>query len=67
MAGTFFGRAMTAPARAAAALFTDLPFTGQVNLLTSSSFDYDGTAALGRQRRARGGVRLDRRGRRAAR
>jgi hypothetical protein len=38
-AGTFFGRAMTAPARAAAALFSDLPFTGQVNLLTSSSFN----------------------------
>ena len=40
--GTFFGRAMTAPARAAAALFTDLPFTGQVNLLTSSSFNSTG-------------------------
>jgi hypothetical protein len=39
MAGTFFGRAMTAPARAAAALFTDLPLTGKVNLLTSSSFN----------------------------
>jgi hypothetical protein len=36
---TFFGRAMTAPGRAAAALFTDVPFTGQVNLLTSSSFN----------------------------
>jgi hypothetical protein len=42
MAGTFFGRAMTAPARAAAALFTDLPLTGEVNLLTSSSFDSAG-------------------------
>ncbi len=42
MTGTFFGRAMTAPARAAAALFTDLPFTGEVNLLTSSSFDSAG-------------------------
>jgi hypothetical protein len=42
MTGTFFGRAMTAPARAAAALFTDLPLTGQVNLLTSSSFDSAG-------------------------
>jgi hypothetical protein len=37
--GTFFGRDMTAPARAAAAPFSDLPFTGQINLLTSSSFD----------------------------
>ena len=36
---TFFGHAMTAPARAAAALFKDLPLTGQINLLTSSSFD----------------------------
>jgi hypothetical protein len=42
IAGTFFGRAMTAPARAAAALFTDLPLTGEVNLLTSSSFDSAG-------------------------
>ena len=42
MTGTFFGRAMTAPARAAAALFTDLPLTGEVNLLTSSSFDSAG-------------------------
>jgi hypothetical protein len=40
--GTSFGRAMTAPARAAAALFTDVPFTGQVNLLTSSSFNTPG-------------------------
>jgi hypothetical protein len=31
-----------APARAAAALFTDLPLTGEVNLLTSSSFDSAG-------------------------
>jgi hypothetical protein len=42
MPGTFFGRAMTAPARAAAALFSDLPLTGEVNLLTSSSFDSAG-------------------------
>ena len=40
--GTFFGRAMTAPGRAAAALFADLPFTGQVNLMTSSSFEKTG-------------------------
>jgi hypothetical protein len=37
--GMFFGRAMAAPARAAASLYSELPFTGQVNLLTSSSFD----------------------------
>ncbi|MGE5359930.1 MAG: TonB-dependent receptor [Bacteroidales bacterium] len=34
-----FARAVGSPARAASALFDDLPFTGQVNLLTASSFD----------------------------
>ena len=38
-AAEMFGRAMAAPARVAAALFADVPFTGQVNLLTSSTFD----------------------------
>jgi hypothetical protein len=37
--GAFFGRAMTAPVRAAASLFTEAPLSGQVNLLTTSSFD----------------------------
>ncbi len=38
--GAFFGRAMTAPVRAAAALFNEAPpLTGQVNLLTTSTFD----------------------------
>jgi hypothetical protein len=36
---TVFGRAMAAPARVAAALFNENPFTGQVNLLTTSTFD----------------------------
>jgi hypothetical protein len=35
----FFGRTMTAPVRAAASLFDDGPLSGQVNLLTTSSFD----------------------------
>jgi hypothetical protein len=34
-----FGRAVGTPARYATALFTELPFTGQINLLTSTSFD----------------------------
>jgi hypothetical protein len=34
-----FGRAMSAPARAAVALFADAPLTGQFNLLTTSTFD----------------------------
>jgi hypothetical protein len=33
-----FGRAMAAPARAAVSLLADVPFTGSVNLLTSSAF-----------------------------
>ena len=37
--GAFFGRAMTAPVRAAASLFSEAPLTGQVNLLTTSTFD----------------------------
>jgi len=37
--GAFFGRAMTAPVRAAASLFTETPLNGQVNLLTTSTFD----------------------------
>jgi outer membrane receptor protein involved in Fe transport len=36
---TLFGRAMSAPARLTAALFNENPFTGQVNLLTTSTFD----------------------------
>jgi hypothetical protein len=35
----FFGRAVTAPVRAAASLFADAPLNGQVNLLTTSTFD----------------------------
>jgi outer membrane receptor for ferrienterochelin and colicin len=34
-----FGRAVSAPARAAVALFADAPLTGQFNLLTTSTFD----------------------------
>jgi hypothetical protein len=36
---TMFERAMSAPARAAVALFADTPLTGQFNLLTTSTFD----------------------------
>jgi hypothetical protein len=38
-ATAFFGRAMTAPVRAAASLFNDAPFNGQINLLTTSTFE----------------------------
>ena len=34
-----FGRAVGSPARIATSFFADTPFSGQVNLLTSSSFD----------------------------
>jgi hypothetical protein len=34
-----FGRAVEAPARLATSFFADTPFSGQVNLLTTSSFD----------------------------
>ncbi len=34
-----FGRAIEAPARLATSFFADTPFSGQVNLLTTSSFD----------------------------
>ena len=33
------GRAVGAPARLATALLADVPFNGQINLLTSTSFD----------------------------
>ena len=36
--GSFFGRAFQSSARAAAALFSDFPLTGHVNLLTTSAF-----------------------------
>jgi hypothetical protein len=36
--GSLFGRAFGSSARAAASLFADLPLTGQVNLLTTSTF-----------------------------
>lgn len=36
---TLVGRAVSAPARAAVALFADAPLTGQFNLLTTSTFD----------------------------
>jgi hypothetical protein len=36
--GTVFGRAMTSAASAATTFFTDLPFSGEVNLLTTSAF-----------------------------
>jgi len=36
--GTLFGRAMESAAGFASTLFTDLPFTGEVNLLTTSAF-----------------------------
>jgi hypothetical protein len=35
----FLGRAMGTPARAATSFFADTPFSGQVNLLTTGSFD----------------------------
>jgi hypothetical protein len=38
-ASAFFGRAMTAPVRAAASLFSDAALNGQINLLTTSTFD----------------------------
>ena len=34
-----FGRAVGSPARLATSFFADTPFSGQVNLLTTSSFD----------------------------
>ena len=34
-----FGRVIEAPARLATSFFADTPFSGQVNLLTTSSFD----------------------------
>ena len=37
--GGLLGRAVSAPARAAVALFADAPLTGQFNLLTTSTFD----------------------------
>ena len=37
--GSLFGRALDGAAGLAAALFTDVPFTGEVNLLTTSAFD----------------------------
>ena len=36
--GSMFSRAMDSAASVAAALFTDIPFTGEVNLLTTSAF-----------------------------
>jgi hypothetical protein len=36
---SFLGRAMGSPARLASGFFTSTPFTGQVNLLTTGSFD----------------------------
>jgi hypothetical protein len=36
---TSIARAVGSPARLASSLFADLPFTGQVNLLTTTSFD----------------------------
>jgi hypothetical protein len=36
---TFFGRAVGSPARLASALFADLTLKGQINLLTTTSFD----------------------------
>jgi hypothetical protein len=36
--GSLFGRALDGAAGLATALFTDVPFTGEVNLLTSSAF-----------------------------
>jgi hypothetical protein len=36
--GTLFGRAMTSAASFATTFFTDLPFSGEVNLLTTSAF-----------------------------
>ena len=35
----FLGRAVSSPARAATSFFTETPFSGQVNLLTTNSFD----------------------------
>ena len=36
--GSLFGRAMDSAASVAASIFTDIPFTGEVNLLTTSAF-----------------------------
>ncbi len=36
--GSFFGKAFDGAASVAAALFTDVPFTGEVNLLTTNAF-----------------------------
>jgi hypothetical protein len=36
--GSFFGRALDGAAGLATSLFTDVPFTGEVNLLTTSAF-----------------------------
>lgn len=36
--GSLFGRAMDSAASVAASLFSDIPFTGEVNLLTTSAF-----------------------------
>ena len=38
-AGTFFGRAFESSARMAASLFSDLALNGQVNFVTTGSFD----------------------------
>ena len=50
-AGSLFGRAFDASARAAASLLTDFPLSGQVNLLTTSSFgapfSIEGSSMLG--------------------
>jgi hypothetical protein len=49
--GSFFGRALDGATGLATALFTDVPFTGEVNLLTTSAFghsDLSGRPALPR-------------------
>jgi hypothetical protein len=52
MVGEFLERGLSSPARFAAALFAETPFSGQVNLLTSGSFDQPeqlfSSAGLGR-------------------
>ena len=45
--GNFFGRALDSAAGLATALFTDVPFTGEVNLLTTSAFGPDNLFAEG--------------------
>lgn len=52
-AGALFSRALESSARLAASLFTEFPFTGELNLLTTGAFDRAGELFRG-QRTPRG-------------